>query len=174
MQQKSIVLIGMPGSGKSTLGVQLAKNLALDFVDTDLLIQKYTGEPLQVTLDKQGYQALRDIECQVLCTMEPERYGHSVIATGGSAVYSEKAMTHLASFATLVYLLVPEQELLKRIGNFATRGIAKRDDQSFSDLFLERHQLYQQYAQMTLDQMSDGHSLSQQACLDELTGLMLN
>lgn len=140
----NIVLIGMPGSGKSTIGVLLAKRLAKRFVDTDIEIQQTTGESLQSTLDKQGYQALRQIEEQVLSRLFVD---NCVIATGGSAVYSHSAMLHLKSQeAMIVFLDVAEEDLLNRIHDFDSRGIAGEPDQSFSDLFRERRPLYLRYA----------------------------
>lgn len=137
----------MPGAGKSTLGVQLAKCLGLDFVDTDLLIQSQQGEQLQSILDTKGYQALRDIEEQVLLSI---RLSNTLIATGGSAVYSEKAMQRLKSLGVVVFLEVGLAALQSRVNgdsnNEASRGIARPEGQSFADVFAERSPLYQRYA----------------------------
>jgi shikimate kinase len=146
--QKSIILVGMPGAGKSTLGIQLAKKLALNFVDTDLLIQLQAGCPLQHILDEQGYQALRDVEEKVLLD---NKFPGFVVATGGSAVYSDKGMRHLKQYGPVVFLDVPLDELRNRIDDYETRGIAKRPEQSFQELFEERLALYKKYADIVID-----------------------
>ncbi|TWT41613.1 shikimate kinase [Botrimarina hoheduenensis] len=148
MKRTNLVLIGMPGSGKSTVGVVLAKRLSLGFVDTDLVIQAREGRPLQATVDALGYEALRDIEEQTLLELAVERH---VIATGGSVIYSEPGMSRLAAHGVVVHLDVPLDELVRRVGDFSLRGIAMRPDQSFANLFAERRPLYAQHAQHTID-----------------------
>lgn len=148
MQTNAVVLIGMPGAGKSTLGILLAKELGLDFIDTDVSIQVREGKTLQHISDEKGYLALRDIEEQVLLT---ENITGKVVSTGGSAVYSDAGMAHLKQDSVVVFLDVPLAELEQRISNFSTRGIARRPDQSFDDLFDERSTLYQRYADIRLD-----------------------
>lgn len=138
----NIVLTGMPGSGKSTVGVLLAKRLGLGFVDTDLLIQQMAGRTLQAIVDAEGYQALRTIEEEVLLELAVKRH---VISTGGSAVYSQKAMVHLKRNGVVVFLDIPLGDMLRRIGDHSLRGISRRPDQSFEDLFEERFKLYQRY-----------------------------
>lgn len=145
---KNIILIGMPGSGKSTAGVLLAKKTAMQFLDTDLLIQADEGRALQEIVDTQGYMELRRIEEK--CLLKVKCVNH-VISTGGSAVYSERAMKHLKQDGIAVFLDVNIKTLLSRINDFDTRGIAKRKDQSFEDLFMERLVLYKQYADITID-----------------------
>ncbi len=144
----SIVLIGMPGAGKSTLGILLAKELGLGFVDTDVAIQVREGQTLQEILDASDYLNLRAIEEQVLLT---EQIAGKVVATGGSAVYSEAGMARLKDNATLVFLDVPLRELEKRISNFDSRGIARKPDQSLESLYEERCTLYRKYADITVD-----------------------
>ncbi|GGY72242.1 shikimate kinase [Cellvibrio zantedeschiae] len=144
----SLILIGMPGAGKSTIGVLLAKALAKDFVDTDVLIQLQEEKTLQDIVDTQGYLKLRAIEEQVLLNTH---YPNHVIATGGSAVYSEKAMHHLRHFGQIVFLDLPLAELSKRIKDFDTRGLARKPDQSLAELYSERRKLYQSYANITID-----------------------
>lgn len=143
----NVILIGMPGSGKSTVGVLLAKYLGLGFIDTDLLIQEYAGRTLQHIVDHDGYQALRRIEEQVLLALRAE---HKVISTGGSAVYSTAAMDHLKAGGLVVFLDIPLPVVVERIGDHSTRGISRRPDQSLDDLFAERHRLYQRYADVTV------------------------
>ena len=146
--QKSIVLIGMPGAGKSTVGILLAKELGLDFIDTDVSIQVQQGKTLQQISDESGYMAVRDCEEQVLLN---EDIAGKVVATGGSAVYSEAGMARLNANATLIFLDVSLPVLKARVSNFNSRGIARRPDQSFDDLFTERSALYQQYGDITID-----------------------
>jgi shikimate kinase len=143
----NIVLIGMPGAGKSTVGVILAKRTSRDFVDTDLLIQITQKRSLQDIVDNDGYAALRDIEEAALITLSVQ---NCVIATGGSAVYSSSAMTRLKSVGRVVFLDVDLPVLEARVHDFATRGLAKRPDQSFADLYCERSALYTKYADITI------------------------
>jgi shikimate kinase len=144
----NIVLIGMPGSGKSTVGVILAKLIGRDFVDTDVLIQKEQGRTLQDIVDRDGYLALRAIEEKTILKLECR--GH-VIATGGSAVYSQAAMEHLKSNGVAIFLNVDLQTLFTRVRDFETRGLAKRPEQGIADLFSERHALYRKYADVIID-----------------------
>lgn len=138
----------MPGSGKSTVGVILAKLIGWDFVDTDVLIQKEQGRSLQDIVDKDGYQKLREIEEKTILKLE---CGNCVIATGGSAVYSQAAMERLKSNGITIFLNVDLQTLFARVRDFDTRGLAKRPDQGVADLFSERHALYRRYANVTID-----------------------
>ena len=146
--RNSLILIGMPGSGKSTLGLLLAKALQKDLVDTDTLIQIRKDNTPQNILDKQGYLGFREIEEEVLLNA---RYPNHIIATGGSAVYSEKAMHHLKQFGPIIFLDVTLPELLNRIHNIDTRGITRQPKQTFADLFDERRPLYEKYADVTID-----------------------
>lgn len=143
----NIILIGMPGAGKSTVGILLAKQTARAFVDTDVLIQTAQGRTLQHIVDTDGYLALRQIEEQVLLGLSLQNH---VIATGGSAAYSDKAMRHLKKSGPVVFLDADLDTLQARVGDYSQRGIAKRADQSFSQLFDERFALYTQYADLTI------------------------
>jgi shikimate kinase len=143
----NIILIGMPGSGKSTVGVLLAKMTARSFIDTDVLIQTETGRTLQSIVDSDGYLELRQIEEAVLLRLDVS--GH-VIATGGSAVYSSLAMEHLMSQGIAVFLDVDLATLKARVRDYETRGLAKRPDQTVDDLFAERFALYRRYADITI------------------------
>ena len=138
----------MPGAGKSTVGVILAKLTSRDFIDTDVLIQISQGRLLQDIVDTEGYMALRKIEEDILLGLH---CGHHVIATGGSAVYSPVAMERLKSSGIVVFLDVDLLTLESRVRDFDTRGLAKRPDQSFSDLFKERIILYRKYADVTIN-----------------------
>lgn len=146
--KKNIILIGMAGAGKSTLGVLLAKALGMDFLDSDIVIQKTDGRKLQEILDQDGMDAFLQIEEDVLCAINVE---NTVIATGGSAVYSEAAMNHLKQNGAAVYLDVPFAELQKRLTNIKTRGIAIRPGKTLEDVFRERLVLYDRYADITVD-----------------------
>lgn len=146
--QDNIILIGMPGSGKSTLGVQLAKSLGLNFIDTDLLIQSQQGKLLQTILDEQGYQVLRELEKQTLLDLQ---LNHDLVSTGGSAIYSDAAMRHLAAQGKIIYLDVSFEELKKRINNESSRGIARPVGQTLADVYAERVPLYKKYADITID-----------------------
>lgn len=138
----------MPGSGKSTVGVILAKMTSRDFLDTDVLIQTTKGRTLQDIVDKEGPMTLRQVEEDVLLTIHCTCH---VIATGGSAAYSHVAMSHLKKEGIVIFLHTDLKTLRNRIQNFETRGLAKRPDQSFSDLFDERFALYSQYADITVE-----------------------
>ncbi len=143
----NIVLIGMPGAGKSTLGVILAKLSTRRFVDTDLLIQTSKNKSLQELVDSEGYLALRRAEEEVLLGLT---ISNAVIATGGSAVYSQRAMAHLQQDGLLVFLDVPLEVLTQRVRDYTTRGLAKPAEQSFEAMFAERLALYRSYAGLTI------------------------
>ncbi|WP_419175195.1 shikimate kinase [Desulfosediminicola sp.] len=147
-QKSNIVLIGMPGSGKSTVGVILAKMMAKDFVDTDVLIQLEEDKTLQEIVDTEGHMQLRKIEERVLLNVNHQNH---IIATGGSAAYSDAAMAHLSENGIIVFLNADLPCLRSRITNYETRGLAKRPEQSFDDLFSERFALYSRYADITVD-----------------------
>lgn len=144
----NIVLVGMPGAGKSTIGVLLAKRIAFEFIDSDINIQQKTGESLQETMDRDGYLVLRDIEEQVLCGLEAD---NAVISTGGSAVYGAKAMDHLKKNSIVIFISASLPELKKRVKNYENRGIARRPDQSFQELFDERDLLYNKYSDIIIE-----------------------
>jgi shikimate kinase len=144
----------MPGAGKSTVGILLAKLTSRDFVDTDVLIQVSQGRSLQEIVDTEGHMALRRIEEDVLLEL---RCRNHVIATGGSAVYSHAAMSHLKAHGIAVFLDTDLATLKARVLDFDTRGLAKRPDQSFSDLFEERLALYRRYADITIASSQGSH-----------------
>ena len=146
----NIILIGMPGAGKSTLGVVLAKILNYSFIDADLLIQSQCDKTLQKIIDACGPDGFIEVENEVLCTLSADQ---SVIATGGSAVYSDEAMKHLSSIGTVVYLQVSLKELEKRLGGLYERGVVMKDGigMSLNALYEERIPLYEKYAEVTID-----------------------
>ncbi len=145
---QSLTLIGMPGAGKSTIGLLLAKHLAKDFVDTDLLIQLEHRKTLQDILHEQGYLALREHEEKILLNTH---HSNHIIATGGSAVYSAKAMQHLKKFGPIIFLDVTIQDLEQRLHNLSTRGIASAAGQTFAEIYAERRPLYLHYADIVID-----------------------
>ena len=149
MSSKSnIVLIGMPASGKSTLGVQLAKWVSMGFIDTDLLVQARIGESMQAFQDANGMAAYRTLECDVAGSLVCE---NCVIATGGSAVYCDGAMKHLQGIAKIIFLDVPVNEIKQRIGDTSERGVVIRPGMTLDDLHAERRPLYLKYADVTID-----------------------
>lgn len=150
--KNNIVLIGMPGAGKSTIGVLLAKTLGYDFVDTDLVISRRTGTTLQALIDAQGISQFLAEEERAALSLDCEQ---TVIATGGSMVYSEAAMRHLKTGAVTVFLDVPLDALLRRLRNIRTRGIAIAPGLTLSDIFNERLPLYRRYADMTVPRAAD-------------------
>jgi shikimate kinase len=146
--KSNLTLIGMPGAGKSTIGIILAKNLGLGFIDTDVLIQINQQRTLQQIIDDSNYLNLRIIEEKQILELNIENH---VIAPGGSVVYGEKAMTHLVDTSKVIFLEVSFAEIKNRIHNFETRGIAKPKHQTFKDLYEERQILYRKYAEITVD-----------------------
>ncbi len=144
----NISLIGMPGAGKSTTGRLLAKLLNYEFIDTDHLICHQHQRSLQDIVNENGYMKLRQFEEQVILELAAE---HTVISTGGSAVYSAAAMQHLSEISKVVYLSAPYDVIADRIKNLDTRGLVKKTQQSLYDLYIERTTLYEKYADITVD-----------------------
>ena len=145
----NIILIGMPGVGKSTLGVVLAKVLGFQFIDADLLIQEQERKKLHQIIKEVGINGFMEIENQVNASIEAER---SVIATGGSVVYCRQAMSHLKEIGTVVYLKVSLSTLEKRLGNLKRRGVILKKGQTLKDLYEERVPLYEKYADVVGDE----------------------
>lgn len=151
-----VILIGMPGVGKSTAGVVLAKKMGYRFIDSDLLIQEREGRLLSEIIDRDGIDGFLAVEDSVNSQIRAER---SVIATGGSAVYGENAMGHLSEIGTIVYLKQSYENIEKRVGNLKGRGVALRSGQTLKDLYNERCPLYEKYAQIIVD--SEGLTLAE-------------
>jgi shikimate kinase len=148
IRDKNIVLIGMPGVGKSTVGVLLAKALGRYFVDTDVYMQAIQGRPLQEMIDRNGLAwFLEAEEDYVLCLDET----NAVIATGGSVVYSETAMHYLATRGVVVHLDLPVEQIEERLRNLRTRGVVMEAGQTVRSLYDQRQPLYRKYAQLTVD-----------------------
>ncbi|HOJ10763.1 MAG TPA: shikimate kinase [Clostridiales bacterium] len=145
---KNIVLIGMPSAGKSTIGVILAKTLGMCFIDTDLVIQEKECRLLQDIINTYGISRFLQIEENAVLTL---KYKAAVIATGGSVVYSDKAMTHLKQDGIITYLKVGYEEIERRINNISTRGIIFNKGQSLLDMYNQRMPLYEKYSDITID-----------------------
>lgn len=154
----NIILIGMPGSGKSTVGVLLAKIIGYRFIDTDLLIQEKEGRKLFEILRDSGNDYFAAVENEVNSSVMTDK---TVIATGGSAIYGEEAMRHLGSIGKIVFLDVPLYELEKRINNLSTRGIMFKSGQTLNDIYNERLPLYRKWADIIIS--CEGESLSENA-----------
>lgn len=138
----------MPGCGKSTIGVLLAKKMMYSFLDSDLVLQQRAGKRLYQIIRDDGQDAFSRLEDEVNSSFDVSR---TVIATGGSAVYWNRSMEHLQSIADIVYIRIPYEELTNRIRDFATRGIYIPDGKTFLDVYNERVPLYEQYADITVD-----------------------
>lgn len=144
----NIILIGMPGCGKSTIGVVLAKNLGFRFIDSDLLIQEREHRLLHEIITQDGLVAFNQIENQVNASIETTS---SVIATGGSVIYGTEAMQHLKEIGTVIYLRLPENLLTERLGDLNQRGVSIKAGQTLHSLYEERIPLYEKYADITID-----------------------
>jgi len=144
---RNLILIGMPAAGKSTVGVLLAKKLGVAFVDTDILIQTGEGCLLQEIISRQGIAGFRTIEENVLLQVSADC---GVVATGGSAVYSRKAMSHLRSLGPVVYLRIDLAALKERLGSLDERGVLRTPGQTIDRLYAERSPLYEKYAEITV------------------------
>ncbi|MBR5565938.1 MAG: shikimate kinase [Roseburia sp.] len=147
--KSNIVLIGMPGVGKSTVGVILAKVLGYQFVDSDLVIQKKEGKLLKEIIAEVGPEGFIQVENRVNASLEVT---DSIIATGGSVVYGKEAMEHLRKIGTVVYLALPYEEIEKRLSDIKGRGVVLREGQTLKDLYEERTLLYKKYADVQIDE----------------------
>ena len=162
---RNLILTGMPACGKSTLGVVLAKTLGMKFVDTDLFIQEVENCKLQEIIDERGMQEFLRIEEKVLSEIEAE---NSIISTGGSAVYSDKAMKHLGSIGDVVYIKLSLDEIERRLNNIKTRGIAMKPGETLADLYNMRVPLYEKYADITIETEGMGIEESIEVLIEKL------
>ena len=151
--KKNVVLIGMPGAGKSTIGVILAKMMGKDFIDADLVIQKEEGLLLKDIIKRDGPDGFLAVENRGNAGLNP---ANAVIATGGSVVYGEEAMRHLGEISVIVYLRLSYQAVRSRLRDVKGRGVVLRDGQTLHDLYLEREGLYEKYADITIDESGCG------------------
>ncbi len=162
--KNSISLIGMAGAGKSSIGIKVAQQLNLKFVDSDLLIEERFAQTLQEILDDAGYLKLRAIEEEVLLSID---LADTVLSTGGSAVYSDKSMQYLQQNSLVIYLEVPFDQILERVPSFLDRGFAKEPSQSIEDAFYEREELYQNSAHHIISNTTDLNS-----CVSKIIALI--
>lgn len=144
----NIVLIGMPGCGKSTCGVLAAKSLCMSFVDTDLLIQQSEGMTLQNIIDGKGLDYFEECEENCLFSLNLEK---SVVSTGGSAVYYDSSMNHLKENGKVIYLKISFDEMMSRIKNITSRGIALSEGETLEQMFERREKLYEKYADIVIE-----------------------
>lgn len=161
----NIILIGMPGCGKSTVGVLLAKSMLFNFMDTDLIIQGEYALPLSEIITTRGAEAFKKIENDILKEL---RVKSTVIATGGSAVYGADAMENLKNGGTIVYLQLPLEEIEGRIKNIKTRGIVMGKGKTLKDIYIERTPLYEKYADITVD----CSGLTAEECVEKIVDLI--
>lgn len=165
MKKENIILIGMPGAGKSSIGVILAKALGYEFVDTDLVIQAREGCLLCEIIEKKGEKRFLEIENEVNAELDVKK---CVIAPGGSVIYGIEAMEHFQEIGTIVYLELPYEDLKKRLGNLKGRGVVLKEGQSLKELYEERTRLYEKYADFTISEKNRDIEATLQAILDEL------
>ena len=149
VHMNNIILIGMPGSGKSSLGVVLAKKIGFGFIDSDLVIQQREGMTLERIIEKHGDAGFIQIENEVNCSISPH---HTVIATGGSAVYGKEAMEHFKDIGTVVYLELPPESLEERLGSLKERGVVSNGKTTVEEIYADRAALYKKYADITLNE----------------------
>ncbi len=158
MNLKNIVLIGMPGCGKSTVGVVLAKALGYRFLDSDLVIQEEDGRLLSEIIDEEGLEGFNRIENEINSRINVKK---TVIATGGSVIYGKEAMKHLKETGTVVYIRLPYEEIENRLGDLHNRGVSIKDGQTLRELYDERVPLYEGYADIIIDE--HGRTISETA-----------
>jgi len=163
----NLVLVGMPGAGKSTIGVLLAKATSRNFLDTDVSLQAREQRSLQQILAAEGTEGFRRIEEEVVLALDCH---DTVIATGGSVVYGERGMAHLKAGGVVVYLQLPLQILARRIRDFEGRGVVMSRDQTLADLLAERAPLYRRYADVTVDCQAMTHEEVLGRILEALDG----
>jgi shikimate kinase len=156
----NVVLIGMPGCGKSTIGILLAKSMSRSFVDTDVVIQSREGKTLHQIALSAGREGFRDVECAAICSLEARR---AIISTGGSVVYRTAAMEHLRDFGVVVFMDVSLAVLEKRLGDLDARGVSRNPGQTLESLMAERRPLYEAYADITIDLSDLNHDQAEAA-----------
>ena len=162
--KKSISLIGMAGAGKSSIGKKLADHLGFSFIDSDLLIEAEHQESLQRVLDKFGKENFLKTEEKALLSIE---FNNTVLATGGSAIFSELAMDYLRSRSNIVFIMVPYGKIVERVSNFSERGFLKTSDQTIQEAFVERQSLYKHFADYEV-----ANDASQEKCLNKILDLI--
>lgn len=166
---ENIILTGMPGCGKSTVGVILAKTFGMEFIDTDLIIQIQQQDKLQRLVDKFGTDCFRTFEEKALLSVNNKE--NTVIATGGSAVFCKNGMEHLKKSGICIYLEVPCEELLRRLTNIKTRGISAAKGMSIEDIFYERKEFYEKYADIRINCLGLSIEEITEAIAEQIGGL---
>ena len=144
----TVTLIGMPGAGKSMMGIKLAKALGYTWIDGDRAIEERTGRKLQNIINEDGMDAFRKLEEEVLLSLASDR---TVVSTGGSAIYYDKAMMNFKAHGVVVYLCVGRDEIIRRLGDYSKRGIVLAPGATIGDLYDERVPLYEKYADLTIN-----------------------
>lgn len=165
MKKDNITLIGMPASGKSTVGVLLAKRLGYSFVDVDIVIQEKEKRLLKDIIEQEGLDGFKEVEQRVNAQLEVE---HAIIAPGGSVIYGEKAMEHLKEISTIIYLKLDYEEVEARLGDLKDRGVAVEQGMTLRDLYDQRAPLYERYADITIDETGKTPG----STVDELRAMM--
>ena len=155
MKKQNITLIGMPASGKSTVGVLLAKRLGYTFVDVDIVIQSQENRLLKEIIAEEGLEGFLEVENRVNASLDTD---HAVIAPGGSVIYGKEAMEHLKEISTIVYLKLSYEEVEKRLGNLTDRGVVLKEGMTLLDLYRERVPYYEKYADITVDETGAGNA----------------
>lgn len=148
-KDRNITLIGMPASGKSTVGVLLAKRLGFSFVDVDIIIQEKERRLLKEIIAQDGLDGFLEVENRINASLD---VNHSVIAPGGSVIYGKEAMEHLKNISTIVYLKLSYEKVEARLGNLVDRGVALKEGMTLRDLYEERIPYYEKYADITVDE----------------------
>jgi len=171
MSKENIILIGMPGVGKSTIGVILAKVLGYQFLDADLLIQQQEGKLLKDIIAEVGTDGFIQVENRVNASINCDK---TIIATGGSVIYGQEAMEHLKEIGTVVYLEVPFSILEKRLSDIKGRGVVLKDGQTLYDLFMERTPLYEKYADVRVSEEGLGVEETVELLVSKLQNLNNN
>jgi shikimate kinase len=166
MEKSNLILIGMPGAGKSTLGVLLAKALRRDFLDTDVALQNRQGQTLQELISRLSLEGFCKLEAEYLAGLTIH---HTVIATGGSAVYYESAMKHLKQSGYALYLQLPLDILQKRLADMSARGVVIEPGQTLQTLYEKRIPLYEKYADLTIPLAGLTHEQALQRILQHLS-----
>ncbi|MGM9680813.1 MAG: shikimate kinase [Eubacteriales bacterium] len=164
---KNIILIGMPGSGKSSVGVIVAKTLGMNFIDVDLLIQNRENALLQELLDSVGMDGFLELEADAVCSIQAE---NAVIAPGGSAVLCERGAKHLKELGTVVYLKTDIADLESHLHNLSSRGVARKPGQTIADVYRYRAPFYEKYADITVNTAGQSLAKTVGKVLDALKG----
>ena len=164
-KDRNITLIGMPASGKSTIGVLLAKRLGFSFVDVDIIIQEREKRLLKEIIAQDGLDGFLEVENRINASLDVD---HSIIAPGGSVIYGKEAMEHLKKISTIVYLKLSYKDVEARLGNLVDRGVALKDGMTLRDLYDERIPYYEKYADITVSEGRRGPG----AVVDELRSII--